>query len=105
MTMPLSSNSYVYVLYDLQDMSLMSNSKQKEIIILILCLLIGFALRVYAFDKKSLWIDEIHTVNESRGDLGGQLRYYQENPTHIQPPLFFILTHIFYPFSKPERDL
>ena len=103
--MPISSNSYVHVLYDLQDMSLMSNSKQKEIIILILCLLIGFALRFYAFDKKSLWIDEIHTFNESRDDLGGQLRYYQENPTHLQPPLFFILTHIFYPFPKPERDL
>ncbi len=83
----------------------MNNSKRKEIIILILCLLIGFALRFYAFDKKSLWIDEIHTFNESRDDLEGQLRYYQENPTHVQPPLFFILTHIFYPFAKPERDL
>jgi len=83
----------------------MSNSKRKEIIILILCLLIGFALRFYAFDKKSLWIDEIHTFNESRDDLEGQLRYYQENPTHLQLPLFFILTHQFYPFTKPERDL
>jgi uncharacterized membrane protein len=83
----------------------MSNSKRKEIIILILCLLIGFALRFYTFDKKSLWIDEIHTFNESRDDLRGQLRYYQENPTHLQLPLFFILTHIFYPFPKPERDL
>jgi uncharacterized membrane protein len=83
----------------------MSNSKRKEIIILILCLLIGFALRFYAFDKKSLWIDEIHTFNESRDDLGGQLRYYQKNPTHLQLPLFFILTHQFYPFTKPERDL
>jgi uncharacterized membrane protein len=87
------------------NVEMISNSKQKEIIILILCLLVGFALRFYAFDKKSLWIDEIHTFNESRDDLGGQLRYYQENPTHVQLPLFFILTHIFYPFSKPERDL
>jgi uncharacterized membrane protein len=83
----------------------MSNLKRKEIVILILCLLIGFALRFYGFDKKSLWIDEIHTFNESRDDLGGQLRYYQENPTHLQLPLFFILTHFFYPFPKPERDL
>jgi len=83
----------------------MSNSKKKEIIILIVCLLIGFALRFYAFDKKSLWIDEIHTFNESRDDLGGQLRYYRENPTHLHPPLFFTLTHLFYPFPKPERDL
>ncbi len=83
----------------------MNKPKQKEILILLLCLLIGFALRFYAFDKKSLWIDEIHTFNESRDDLRGQLRYYQENPTHLQLPLFFVLTHIFYPFQKPERDL
>jgi uncharacterized membrane protein len=79
--------------------------KEKEILILILCLLIGFALRFYHFDRKSLWIDEIHTFNESRDDLRGQLKYYQENPTHLQLPLFFILTHIFYPFPNPERDL
>jgi uncharacterized membrane protein len=83
----------------------MNNPKQKEILILLLCLLIGFALRFYSFDKKSLWIDEIHTFNESRDDLRGQLRYYQDNPTHLQLPLFFILTHQFYPFTKPERDL
>jgi uncharacterized membrane protein len=83
----------------------MSNPKRKEIFILLLCLLIGFALRFYAFDKKSLWIDEIHTFNESRDDLKGQIKYYQENPTHLQLPLFFILTHIFYPFPNPERDL
>ncbi len=79
--------------------------KRNKLAILLLCLLIGFALRFYAFDKKSLWIDEIHTFNESRDDLGGQLRYYQENPTHLQLPLFFILTHQLYPFTKPERDL
>lgn len=83
----------------------MSNSKQKEIIILIFCLLVGFALRFYDFDKKSLWIDEIHTFNESRDSFVNQLRYYEENPTNLHPPLFFILTHIFYPFGKPERDL
>jgi uncharacterized membrane protein len=83
----------------------MNKPLKKEILILLLCFLIGFALRFYTFDQKSLWIDEVHTFNESRDDLGGQLRYYQENPTHLHPPLFFILTHIFYPFPKPERDL
>ena len=47
----------------------MNNAKQKEIFILILCLLIGFALRFYTFDQKSLWIDEVYTFNESRYDL------------------------------------
>ncbi len=83
----------------------MSRLKRREILILTLCLLLGFALRFYGFDRKSLWIDEIHTFNDSRDGLRGQLSYYQENPTYLHPPLFFILTHVFYPFSKPERDL
>ncbi len=48
----------------------MINSKQKEILILILCILIGFALRFYIFDQKSLWIDEIHTY---RGIFGSNV--------------------------------
>jgi hypothetical protein len=83
----------------------MSYLKRKEIFILVLCLLIGFALRFYTFDRKSLWIDEIHTFNDSRDDIRGQLNFYKENPSYLQPPLFFILTHQFYPFTKPERDL
>ena len=79
--------------------------KKKEILILILCLLIGFALRFYTFDQKSLWIDEIHTFNDSRDDFKSQLNFYKENPTFLHPPLFFILTHLFYPFTQPERDL
>ncbi len=78
---------------------------QREIFILLLCLFIGFALRVYTFDQKSLWIDEIHTFNDSRDGIQSQLKYYKENPTYLHPPLFFVLTHLFYPFTKPERDL
>jgi hypothetical protein len=83
----------------------MNKEKQKEILVLILCLLIGFALRFYTFEQKSLWLDEVYTFNDSRDDLRGQIRFYEENPTFLHPPLFFILTHFFYPFEKPERDL
>ena len=83
----------------------MSYVKRKEILVVIFCLLIGFALRFYTFDRKSLWIDEIYTFNDSRDDIRGQLNFYKENPSYLHPPLFFILTHQFYPFSKPERDL
>ena len=83
----------------------MSYLKRKEIFILLLCLLIGFALRFYTFDRKSLWIDEIHTFNDSKDDIRGQLNFYKENPSYLHPPLFFILTHQFYPFKNPERDL
>ena len=79
--------------------------RQREILIILLCLLIAFALRFYTFDQKSLWLDEVHTFNESRDDLKGQLNFYKEYPTHLQPPLFFVLSHLFYPFTKPERDL
>jgi hypothetical protein len=79
--------------------------KKKEIFIVMICLVLGFSLRFYTFDKKSLWMDEIHTYNDSRDNLKEQLRFYQENPANLHPPLFFIFTHLFYPFPKPERDL
>jgi hypothetical protein len=79
---------------------------RKELFILLLCLIIGFALRVYAFDHKSLWIDEVHTYNDSREGLKGQIQYFKDHPADfLHPPLFYVLTHIFYPFEKPERDL
>ena len=83
----------------------MNQEKKKEILVLALCILIGFTLRFYTFDRKSLWLDEIHTFNDSRYGIKDQLGYYQKNPTYLHPPLFFVLTHVFYPFIKPERDL
>jgi len=50
-------------------------------------------------------MDEVYTFNDSRDDFKAQLKFYKENPTFLHPPLFFILTHQFYPFTKPERDL
>jgi uncharacterized membrane protein len=82
------------------------NPRRREIVTLICCLLIGFALRFYTFDQKSLWIDEIHTFNTSKEGLKGQIKYFKEDPVDfLQPPLFFTLTHLFYPFERPERDL
>ena len=83
----------------------MGKIKKKEILILIFSLLIGFVLRFYTFDQKSLWLDEIHTYNDSRDGLSGQISFYKENPTYLHPPLFFLLTHLFYPFKQPEKDL
>ncbi len=83
----------------------MNNLIRKEVIILLFCVLIGFALRFYTFDQKSLWMDEIYTFNDSRDDLRGQIKFYKENPAFLHPPLFFVLTHLFYPFEKPEREL
>jgi len=100
--MPVSLNGYVQ---GLLNFPVMMNSKRKEILILALCFLAGFVLRFYTFDQKSLWVDEVYTFNDSRDDLSGQMKFYKENPTFLHPPLFFVLTHLFYPFEKPERDL
>ncbi|MBM3243110.1 hypothetical protein FJZ31_43175 [Candidatus Poribacteria bacterium] len=83
----------------------MCDSKKKEFFILLICFLIGFGLRFYTFDQKSLWMDEVYTYNDSRDGIREQLAFYKENPTFLHPPLFFILTHLFHPFEKPERDL
>lgn len=79
--------------------------QRKEILIVIICMVLGFSLRFYTFDQKSLWIDEIHTYNDSKDGFEDQVKYYKEEPGYLHPPLFFLLTHLFYPFEKPERDL
>jgi 4-amino-4-deoxy-L-arabinose transferase-like glycosyltransferase len=83
----------------------MNHFSKKERFLVLLIILLGFALRFYTFDQKSLWVDEIYTLNDSKDNLKEQLKFYKENPTFLHPPLFFILTHLFYPFEKPERDL
>jgi len=80
-------------------------TRRNELAVLLLCLLIGFALRYYTFDRKSLWLDEIYTYGEAKLNLKDQLKFYEEKPYYLQPPLFFTLTHFFYPFTKPEKDL
>ncbi len=82
-----------------------NKTRKREILLLILCLLIGFTLRFYTLNQKSLWLDEIHTFNDSKFGLKDQLEFYQERPLYLHPPLFFLLTHLFYPFTEPERDL
>jgi hypothetical protein len=86
-------------------MAIRDKVREREFFILICCILVAFALRFYTFDQKSLWIDEIHTFNDSREGIQNQLKYYKENPTYLHPPLFFVLTHLFYPFTEPERDI
>lgn len=91
---------------DRTSATVINGAKRKELLLLFLCLIIGFALRFYTFEHKSLWIDEVHTFNDSREGLQGQIKYFKEHPADfLHPPLFYVLTHIFYPFEKPERDL
>ena len=80
----------------------MINPKRKEIFVLFLCLFIGFALRYYHLDQKSLWLDEVYAYNDSRDSFREQIKFYRENPVYLHPPLFFVLTHFLYPFPKPR---
>ena len=43
-------------------MAIKDKLRDREFLILILCVLVAFALRFYSFDQKSLWIDEIYTL-------------------------------------------
>ena len=83
----------------------MKSFKEKKLLVFLFCLLIGIALRFYGFDQKSLWLDEIHTFNQSRFALKDQFEFYIDHPTSLYPPFFFLLTHQFYPFTNPERDI
>jgi len=85
--------------------TVINGTKRNETLLLFLCLIIGFALRFYTYDQKSLWVDEVHTFNDSRDGFKAQIEFYKKNPTYLHPPLFFVLTHLFYPFPRPERDL
>ena len=78
--------------------------KTKILLLLGLILLVSAALRFYSFDRKSLWLDEIYTFQDSRDGFTAQLKYYEEKPTNLHPPLFYIVTHRFYPFPVPERS-
>jgi hypothetical protein len=86
-------------------MAIKDKVREKEFLVLIFCILLAFVLRFYSFDKKSLWLDEIYTLEDSRDDLKNQIKFYKDNPTYLQAPLFFMITHQLYPFTKPERDL
>ena len=83
----------------------LKKNRRNEILILLLCFIIGLILRFHTFDKRSLWMDEIYTLNDSRDGFYEQIQFYKDNPTYLHPPFFFILTNFLSPFPKPERDL
>lgn len=61
-----------------------------EIWIIFICL-IAFFLRTYGINYQSLWLDELHTMNEADPSLswGSMFKYLQTGDRH--PPLFFVV--------------
>lgn len=71
------------------------NQIKIEYIILLLIVILGSSLRIYGLDK-SLWVDEVISVNDQR-DLPFQL-----SKIYIPPHLYFVILHFFMLFGNSE---
>ncbi len=61
---------------------------------LVIILFLATALRVYNVDFQSIWLDEIHTINEANPSLSFSEMYQLMMITEPHPPLYFILVKI-----------
>lgn len=64
--------------------------------VLIALLIIGSILRILFLDKQSLWIDEIHSLNESHPDFSFNQLYDALLASDPHPPLYFLLVQLFF---------
>lgn len=69
-------------------------------VLLLMILLLALALRLYHINFQSLWLDEIHTVNEANPALTLRELYTILCEADPHPPLFFLLAKLsFYLFG------
>ena len=68
--------------------------KQKYILISIL--LFGAILRFYHADFQSVWLDEIHTLNEANPNLSWTEFYNSLLASDPHPPLYFAFMHVLF---------
>lgn len=68
-------------------------NKIKYNYILIAVLIFAAILRIYHLDFQSVWLDEIHTINESNPKYTISELYTSLLLTEPHPPLYFILIH------------
>lgn len=64
--------------------------------ILILILLLGLILRIYKLDFQSVWLDEIHSLNESNPNYTWGQVFDSLLVSDPHPPLYFILLHLLF---------
>ncbi len=64
--------------------------------ILLLILIIATVLRFYHIDFQSIWMDEIHTINEASPNKSFSEVYDALMTSEPHPPLFFFLIHILF---------
>jgi len=56
--------------------------------------LAGLALRLHAFDRQSVWYDEIFSLTVSHQPLGQMFHYLVQD--FVQPPLHYLLLHFWF---------
>jgi hypothetical protein len=72
-------------------MKLIQRIKENKSLVTIL--IIGTILRFYRVDFQSVWLDEIHTLNEASPNLSLAELYNSLLIAEPHPPLYFILVH------------
>jgi 4-amino-4-deoxy-L-arabinose transferase-like glycosyltransferase len=68
----------------------------KENKLLLLLIFIGAIFRFYKIDFQSVWLDEIHTINESNPKISISELYTSLLASDPHPPLYFILVQLFF---------
>ena len=65
----------------------------KENYVLIIILIFASVLRFYHIDYQSVWLDEIHTINEANPSFSLKEIYEALLISEPHPPLYFIVVH------------
>lgn len=68
--------------------------KTKSYFLLTLILSISLAMRLWKLDFQSLWLDELHTMNEADPDIDWKSMLFYLKCCDQQPPLYFVLARI-----------
>jgi 4-amino-4-deoxy-L-arabinose transferase-like glycosyltransferase len=68
----------------------------KENKLLLLLIFIGAIFRFYKIDFQSVWLDEIHTINESNPNISISELHSSLLASDPHPPLYFILVQLFF---------
>jgi hypothetical protein len=69
--------------------------KIKNNYLLFAIILLGSLLRFYHIDYQSIWLDEIHTINEANPNYSIFEVYNSVFNAEQMPPLYFIIIHVF----------
>jgi uncharacterized membrane protein len=68
----------------------------KENYLLVLIILAGAFLRLYKLDFQSIWLDEIHTLNDANPAHSLNEVYDSLASADLHPPLYFYMVHFLF---------